>query len=151
MATLNFSFAGESVNASRLESKVRKFDLEFENSTYPQLTGKPVFSVEYFFTINKYAEDLCEAFHLAARESGIDIAKLSIQITGSLDSERNTFYSNDNGLFNKVDVSLIIVSDAAPPVLEGVLRFARELNPLDDFIAGKAQLRFTLNSLVHLN
>lgn len=151
MATLNFSFAGESINAAKLESKVRKFELEFENPAYTELRKKTTFSVEYFFSINKYAENLSEAFHLAAKESGVVIDRLSIHIMGNLDSERDSFNHNGNGLFNKIDVSLIIVSDASDAVLEGVLRFANELNPVDDSIAGKVQFHFSLNSIVHLN
>lgn len=151
MATLNFSFAGESINASKLESKVRKFELEFENPAYTSLKTRTTFSVEHFFSINKYAENLSEAFHLAAKESGVAVDRLSIHIMGNLDSERDSFNSNSNGLFNKIDVSLIIVSDASDAVLEGVLRFANELNPVDDTIAGKVQYHFSLNSIVHLN
>lgn len=151
MATLNFSFAGESINAAKLESKVRKFELEFENPAYVELRKKTTFSVEYFFSINKYAENLSEAFHLAAKESGVVIDRLSIHIMGNLDSERDSFNQNGNGLFNKIDVSLIIVSNAPDAVLEGVLRFANELNPVDDSIAGKVQFHFSLNSIVHLN
>jgi hypothetical protein len=151
MATLNFSFAGESINAAKLESKVRKFELEFENPAYAQLKQKTTFSVEHFFSINKYAENLSEAFHMAAKESGVVIDRLSIHIMGNLDSERNSFSSNGNGLFNKIDVALIIVSDASDAVLEGVLRFANELNPVDDDLAGNAQFHFSLNSIVHLN
>lgn len=151
MATLNFSFAGESINAAKLESKARKFELEFENPAYAQLRKKTTFSVEYFFSINKYAENLSEAFHLAAKESGVVIDRLSIHIMGNLDSERDSFNQNGNGLFNKIDVSLIIVSNASDAVLEGVLRFANELNPVDDSIAGKVQFHFSLNSIVHLN
>lgn len=151
MATLNFSFAGESINAAKLESKVRKFELEFENPAYAQLQKKTTFSVEHFFSINKYAENLSEAFHMAANESGVVIDRLSIHIMGNLDSERDAFNAGSNGLFNKIDVALIIVSSASDAVLEGVLRFANELNPVDDSIAGKVQFRFSLNSIVHLN
>lgn len=151
MATLNFSFAGESINAAKLESKVRKFELEFENPAYKGLKAKTTFSVEHFFSINKYAENLSDAFHLAAKESGIIIDRLSIHIMGNLDSERDSFNGSGSGLFNKIDVSLIIVSDAADSVLAGVLRFANELNPADEHIAGNAQFHFSLNSIVHLN
>lgn len=150
MATLNFSFAGESINAAKLESKIRKFELEFENPAYNKLTRKTTFSVEHFFSINKYAENLSEAFHMAAKESGVVVDRLSIHIMGNLDSERDTFGGN-SGLFNKIDVSLIIVSEASDAVLAGVLRFANELNPVDDSIAGKVQFHFSLNSIVHLN
>jgi len=151
MATLNFSFAGESINAAKLESKIRKFELEFENPAYNKLHRKTTFSVEHFFSINKYAENLSEAFHMAAKESGVVVDRLSIHIMGNLDSERDTFAGGSTGLFNKIDVSLIIVSEASDAVLAGVLRFANELNPVDDSIAGKVQFHFSLNSIVHLN
>ena len=151
MATLNFSFAGESINAAKLESKVRKFELEFENPAFAALKNKTTFSVEYFFTINKYAENLSEAFHLAAKESGVIIDRLTIRITGNLDSSLEPQARKEGSLFNKIDVALVIVSDASDAVLEGVLRFANELNPVNDGIAGKVQFHFSLNSIVHLN
>ena len=151
MATLNFSFAGESINAAKLESKVRKFELEFENPSYTALRNKTSFSVEYFFTINKYAENLSEAFHLAAKESGVIIDYLSLHITGNLDSNREKGIVKEEATFNRIDVALIITSDAPEEVLEGILRFANELNPVDSDIAGKVQFQFSLNSIIHLN
>ncbi len=151
MATLNFSFAGESINAAKLESKIRKFELEFENPAYAALRNKTSFSVEYFFTINKYAENLSEAFHMAAKEFGVKIDRLSLQITGNLDSERDQFAAPEGRVFNKIDVALIIISDATDALLEEVLRLANELNPAGNEVAGKVQFQFSLNSIVHLN
>lgn len=148
MATLNFSFAGESINAAKLESKVRKFELEFENPAYLQLKHKTTFSVEYFFSINKYAENLSEAFHLAATEAGITVQRLNISITGNIDSGK---VYNKQSLFNKIDVSLLIVSDAPDAALEQILAFAQELNPVDANIHDTVKFNFSLNSIVHLN
>lgn len=148
MATLNFSFAGESINAAKLESKVRKFELEFENPAYLQLKQKTTFSVEYFFSINKYAENLSEAFHLAAIEAGIAVQRLNISITGNIDSRK---VYDKQSLFNKIDVSLLIVSDAPDAVLEQILAFAQELNPVDAHIDDTVKFNFSLNSIVHLN
>ncbi len=151
MATLNFSFAGESINAAKLESKGRKFELEFENPAYAALKQKTSFSVEYFFTINKYAENLSEAFHLAAKEAGVAIDYLGLHITGNLDSSRDRSLVKEGTAFNKIDVALVITSDAPDAVLEGLLRFANELNPVDSNIAGEVQFQFSLNSIIHLN
>lgn len=148
MATLNFSFAGESINAAKLESKVRKFELEFENPAYLQLKQKTTFSVEYFFSINKYAENLSEAFHLAAIEAGIAVQRLNISITGNIDSRK---VYDKQSLFNKIDVSLLIVSDAPDAILEQILAFAQELNPVDAHIDDRVKFNFSLNSIVHLN
>ena len=151
MATLNFSFAGESINAAKLESKVRKFELEFENPAYTALKRKTSFSVEYFFTINKYAENLSEAFHLVAKEAGIVIDYLSLNITGNLDSSRDRQVVKEGTPFNKIDVALIITSNASDTVLKDLLLLANELNPVDSDIAGDAQFQFSLNSIIHLN
>lgn len=151
MATLNFSFAGESIKAAKLESTVRKFELEFENPAYAGLGGTP-FSVEYFFSINRYAEDLSEAFHMAAKEAGIIIDHLSLSITGSLDSRNAALKPGSQGsMFDKIDVALIITSDASDAVLVDVFRIANELSPAEEAFSAKARLRFTLNTIVHLN
>ncbi len=151
MATLNFSFAGESINAAKLESKLRKFDLEFENPAYAELKNSTTFSIEQFFTINKYAENLSEAFHLAAKESGVQVSRLEIHITGNIDSAKIAGKKQDGSLFNRVDVALVIVSDVPDAVLEGILRFANELSPFDDDLRSKVQFHFSLNSIIHLN
>jgi hypothetical protein len=152
MATLNFSLTGESINASKLESKVRKFELEFDNPAYTELKTRTTFSVEYFYSINKYAENLSEAIHLAAEELGVNIDRLGISITGNVDSGKSYGARNaEGGLFNKIDVSVVIVAAATDEVLDNVLNFARELNPVDAAILSKVQFNFSINSIVHLN
>lgn len=151
MAILNFSFAGESIKASRLASKVRKFELEFENPAFAALKSKAAFSVEYFFTIDTYAENLSEAFYMAAGEAGVTIEKLGIHITGNLDSALNGYKAKEGSRFNKIDVALAIVSDAPDALLERVLKLANELNPVDEQVGSEIQFRFSLNTIVHLN
>jgi len=150
MATLSFSFAGESIQSAKLESKIRKFDLEFDNAAYAELKHKPVFSVESFFSIDRYAENLSEAFHMAAQEAGVTVSRLALHITGNLDSAGERAHTGGGSVFNKIDVALLIVSDASYDLLEEVLLLARELNPVDADMAGNAQFRYSL-SAIHLN
>lgn len=151
MAKLKFSFAGESIQSSKLESKTRKFDLEFESNTYLSFERNPTFSVEYFFSINNYAENFSDAFHMAAKEAGIKVEQLNIQITGNLDSTQQRNDNSRGNIFNKIDVSLAIVSNAPNEALEQLLKFANELNPIEDSIAKQIQFQFSLNSIIHLN
>lgn len=149
MATLNFSFAGESINAQGLTAKVRKFDLSFENPALPQLKCQPVFSVEYFHSINSYAENLNQAFYMAAREAGVIIDKLFIQITGNLDS-KGLGKIVQNG-YNSIDVALIVVSDVSKVVLEALLKTATHLIPFEENTKWSGEVHFSLNSIIHLN
>jgi len=150
MAKLNFSFAGESIQSAKLKSKVRKFELEFEHNTL-SFEQNPVFSVEYFFSINSYAENLSEAFHMAAKEAGIAVAQFNVAITGNLDSNLNAKEKTANNAFNKIDIYLSIVSDAPDEALEELLKMANELNPIEDSIAKQVKFQFSLNSVIHLN
>lgn len=150
MATLNFSFAGESIHAARLEPRVKKFDLEFENPALSGLKSGTGFSIEYFFNINKYAENMSEAFHLAAKELGVTIEWLGITLTGNLDSSQG-IPDSKSSRFNTVDVALSIVSDASDKALEAALQLANELNPIQESFKGKIQFHFSLNAIVHLN
>lgn len=151
MAKLNFSFAGESILSAKLKSKTRKFELEFENNHYWSLEKNPAFSVEYFFSINSYAENLSEAFHMAAKEAGIHVQQFNVEITGNLDSDLNQKERLGNSVFNKIDVCLSIKSDAPDEALEALLRLANELNPIEESIAGQVRFQFSLNSVIHLN
>lgn len=149
MAMLRFSFAGESIQSSPLVSKVRRFELEFEPSAQAALQGRTAFTVEYFFSIDAYAENLNAAFHMAAAEAGIQVDKLEIHIEGNLRS--GTKGMPGEHAFNKVDVSLVIVSDATDAILEAVLRLAKELSPADRSLDDDVQFRFFLNTVIHLN
>ena len=151
MAKLNFSFAGESIQSAKLESKTRKFDLEFESNTYLSFQKNPTFSVEYFFSINNYAENLSDAFHMAAKEAGINVKQFNVKITGRLDSALSQKESIGNSIFNKIDISLTIVSDAPKAALEELLKLANELNPIEESIASQVRFQFSLNSIIHLN
>jgi hypothetical protein len=151
MAKLKFSFAGESIQSSKLESKTRKFDLEFESNTYLSFQTNPTFSVEYFFSINNYAENFSDAFHMAAKEAGIKVDQLNIQITGNLDSNRHKKAEVNGVIFNRIDVSISILSAAPIQALEQLLDLANELNPIEDSIAKQVHFQFSLNSILHLN
>ncbi|PSK90333.1 hypothetical protein [Taibaiella chishuiensis] len=148
MATLNFSFAGESINAAKLEPKVRKFELQFENPVYAELNRATPYSIEYFYSIDRYAENLSEAIHLSAAELGVAIGNLVIRIVGYINT---TKYNNRQQLFNKVDVALEITANASDAILNEVLKLARELNPVDERIGNKVQFNYSLNTIIHLN
>lgn len=148
MATLNFSFAGESINAAKLEPKVRKFELQFENPVYAELNRATPYSIEYFYSIDRYAENLSEAIHLSAAELGVAIGNLLIRIVGYINT---TKYNNRQQLFNKVDVALEITANASDAILNEVLKLARELNPVDECIGNKVQFNYSLNTIIHLN
>ncbi|WP_118976100.1 hypothetical protein [Taibaiella koreensis] len=150
MATLNFSFAGESIHAAKLQSKTRKFELEFSNPVYTEVNGAQ-FTVEYLFTINQYAENLSEAFHLAAGEAGVAVEHLALNITGCLDSDSKPTYDNGDRRFNRIDVSLAIAADAPEALLEDIFRLAMALSPAEDALSDKVQYRFSLNTIIHLN
>jgi len=151
MAKLNFSFAGESIQSSKLESKTRKFELEFESNNYLSFDQNPTFSVEYFFSINNYAENFSDAFHMVAKEAGVKISQLNIEITGNLDSNKTRKALPGESVFNRIDVSIYIISNAPNDALEQLLRFANELNPIEESIANQVQFQFSLNSVLHLN
>lgn len=150
MAKLNFLFAGESIQSAKLKSKTRKFELEFENNTY-SFKHNPVFSVEYFFSINSYAENLSEAFHMAAKEAGIAIQQFNIQITGKLDSTFDKQENATGNAFNKIEISLYVESDAPKDALAELLVVANQLNPIEESIADHVGFQFSLNSVIHLN
>lgn len=152
MATLNFSFAAESIKAAKLGSKVRKFELQFENPVYADLNRTTPFSIEYFYSIDRYAENLSEAIHLSATELGVTIGNLAIHIVGHIDTRYGHNAGNSKQeLFNKVDVKLIITADASDALLNEVLQLARELNPVDDRVFEGVAFNFSLNTIIHLN
>jgi hypothetical protein len=152
MATLNFSFAGESINAAKLESKVRKFELEFENPVYADLKRTTPFSIEYFYSIDRYAENLSEAIHLSATELGVIVGNLAIQIVGYINTKAIAGRKNEKqDLFNKVDVKLAVTANASDAILNEVLNLAKELNPVDDRVFGEIQFNYSLNTIIHLN
>lgn len=152
MATLNFSFAGESINAAKLESKVRKFELQFENPVYADLKRTTPFSIEYFYSIDRYAENLSEAIHLSATELGVVIGNLAIHIMGHINTKRTGGRrSGKQELFNKVDVKLVITANASDAILNEVLKLAKELNPVDARVFDEVQFNYSLNTIIHLN
>ncbi len=149
MATLNFSFAGESINAAKLEPKVRKFELQFENPVYAELNHRTTpYPIEYFYSIDRYAENLSEAIHLSAAELGVAVGNLVIRIVGYINTKA---YNNKQQLFNKVDVALEITANASDAILNEVLKLARELNPVDEHIGNRVQFNYSLNTIIHLN
>lgn len=152
MATLNFSFAGESINAAKLESKVRKFELQFENPAYADLNRTTPFSIEYFYSIDRYAENLSEAIHLSATELDVMIGNLAIHIAGHINTKRTGgSRSNNQELFNKVDVKLVITANVSDAILNEVLKLAKELNPVDARVFDEVQFNYSLNTIIHLN
>lgn len=148
MATLSFSFAGASINANGLTEKVKKFELLFEQPVLNQNVMQSIFSIEYFHSINAYAENLNEAFYMAANEANIVIDKLFLQITGNLNSKVS---DSVNAGYNTIEVSILVHSDATEGALSELLETATNLIPFEESTQWKGKIHFSLNSIIHLN
>ncbi|MFT4062012.1 MAG: hypothetical protein QM642_06610 [Edaphocola sp.] len=147
MATLNFSFAGTSIQAAKLSVKEKKFDLLLDK---PEgiISASVTYPVSYFNSINNYAENLNEAFHLIAAEKGITVSELAIRVTGYLQTE----HARPN-IYRKIDIELLVAANTDTAELIEILLLANELSPLEGEASNYGTLKphFSLNNTIHLN
>ncbi len=150
MSKLNFSVNGENKNATRLDVNARQFKIVVDEPA--QLGGNDEGANPVEYILAGYAGCINVVGHLVAKELGINIKKLSIEISGDINPARFLGLSFDERAgFLSLHVKLQVDSDSDEQTLNKWLQIVESRCPVNDNLANATPVKLALNQLVSLN
>lgn len=131
MSLLNFAIEGENENPTKLVVKARNFKLVVDEPAGLGGTDDGPNPVEYLLA--GYAGCLNVVAHLVAKEQGLDIKKLTINVDGDINPARLFGQSNDDRAgFKIIRVNIAIDTDAEQPAIDQWLKAVENRCPIND-------------------
>lgn len=150
MSKLNFSVNGENKNATRLDVNARQFKIVVDEPA--QLGGNDEGANPVEYILAGYAGCINVVGHLVAKELGINLKKLSIEISGDINPARFLGLSFDERAgFLGLHVKLQVDSDADEQTLNKWLQIVESRCPVNDNLANATPVKLALSQLVSLN
>jgi uncharacterized OsmC-like protein len=143
MSILNFSVQGQSQTATKFEAKARNFSFIVDE---PEALGgqdEGPNPVEYL--LGSYAGCLNVVVHLVAKEKGITINNLGIEVNGDLDPAKFTGQQGFNRPgFQNINVNISIDADVDSATLHEVIAIAKSRCPINDNLSNVTQINYSL-------
>jgi len=131
MSLLNFAIEGENENPTKLVVNARNFKLVVDEPAGLGGTDHGPNPVEYLLA--GYAGCLNVVAHLVAKEQGLDIKKLTINVDGDINPARLFGQSNnDRAGFKIIRVNITIDTDAEQPAIDQWLKEVENRCPIND-------------------
>lgn len=150
MSKLTFSINGENKNVTRLDVNARQFKIIVDEPASLGGTDQGANPVEYILA--GYAGCLNVVGHLVAKELGITIKNLRVEISGDLNPARFMGLSFDERAgFLGLHVKLQVDSNADEVTLEKWLQQVESRCPVNDNLANPTPIRISLNQDVLAN
>lgn len=150
MSKLTFSINGENKNVTRLDVNARQFKIIVDEPASLGGTDQGANPVEYILA--GYAGCLNVVGHLVAKELGITINNLRVEISGDLNPARFMGLSFDERAgFLGLHVKLQVDSNADEVTLEKWLQQVENRCPVNDNLANPTPIRISLNQDVLAN
>ena len=140
MADLHFNVAGTGLNATSLAGRTRTFTTLVDEPE--ELGGKDAAPNPVEYILLGYAGCLNVVLNLVAKEKGIPINNLRINIGGDINPDRLLGTSNaERAGFKGFDVNVEIDSDASSEELDDLIREAEGRCPVNDTLSNPTPIR----------
>lgn len=143
MSDLTFKIQGESQTAARFAADARQFNLVIDEP--PALGGDDLGANPVEYLLASYAGCINVVAHLTARELGINLEKLKIEIQGNINPARLFGKSDDERAgFKQIDVQFSPETDASQEEIENWIAIIKNRCPINDNLANPTPLTFNL-------
>lgn len=143
---LKFSVTARSETQTRVEVKARNFTIYVDEP--PQLGGEDKGANPVEYVLAALAGCLNVVGHLVAKEMGITLQELSIEIQGILNPAKFQGKSyHERAGYKQIDVSINVKTSADDQTLAKWLKVVEERCPVSDNLANPTPLRITFNKL----
>ena len=144
MSDLTFKIEGKAQTAARLEATARQFSIVVDEP--PALGGDDVGANPVEYLLASYAGCINVVAHLTAKELGINLSGLKIQVDGNLNPAKLFGQSDDERAgFKQINVQFLPETDASPEKVEQWIALIKKRCPINDNLANPTPL--TLNLL----
>lgn len=139
MSDLVFKVKGEAQSAARLEAQARNFSIVIDEP--PALGGDDLGANPVEYLLASYAGCINVVAHLTARELGIKLDSLAIEVNGNLNPARLFGQSDDDRAgFKQIDVVFKPQTDAQTELVEQWTREIKKRCPINDNLSNPTPL-----------
>lgn len=143
MSDLNVKIEGNAKSATQLNVNARKFSLVVDEPPVFGGTDNGANPVEYLLAA--YAGCINVVAHLTARELGIEVKSMKIEISGDLNPAKFAGEPDaERAGFKNIDVEFNPESDASPELTQKWIKVIKERCPVNDNLANPTPLSFNL-------
>ncbi len=143
MEDLKFSINGKSVTPTRFEGKVRQFNIAVDEPE--NFGGKDSAPTPVEYILAGYAGCLNVVVNLIAKEMGITIKSLDINIIGDINPEKLLGISDkERAGFKSLNIHMNINSDANQDMLQKLLTQVKERCPVNDNLANRTPVNYSI-------
>ena len=143
MEDLIFSISGRSVTPTRFEGKVRQFSIVVDEPE--NFGGKDSAPAPVEYILAGYAGCLNVVVNLIAKEMGITIKNLEINIIGDINPEKLLGVSDiERAGFKSLNIHLDIESGASKEVLQKLLNQVKERCPVNDNLKNTTPIIYSI-------
>ncbi len=145
MSVVNFSVEGNSLNATKFETKARNFTFIVDEPENLGGNDEGPNPVEYL--LGSYAGCLNVVLHLVAKEQNVSIKKLSIKVDGNLDPSKFTGQQSFNRAgFQHINVAIDIDADADAATINNIIGLAKNRCPINDNLSNVTQINYSIKN-----
>ena len=142
MEDLIFSINGKSITPTRYEGKLRQFSIAVDEPE--NFGGKDSAPTPVEYILAGYAGCLNVVVNLIAKEMGITIENLEINITGDINPEKLFGISDkERAGFKSLNIQLHIKSDASKEMLQKLLNQVKERCPVNDNLTNTTPVNYS--------
>ncbi len=150
MSDFTVSITGKKVTANRLDIKARQF--EFISDKELDFGGNEDGPNPLEYLLGGYAACINVVAHMVAKEQNINVRKLEINITGTLDASKLLGQpTTARSGFKSLKVNLNLDSDADQATQEKWIKEVEERCPAGDNLANATPIEISTNQLVGVN
>lgn len=143
MSISNFSIQGSSINSTLYKGESREFTFlidEPHNLGGQDLAPNPV---EYLLA--GYAGCLNVVINLVAKDIGIKISNLKINVNGNIDASKFLGLSNDGRAgFQSLDVDINFETNANQDSVDFLLNSVKQRCPINDNLSNKTPINYNI-------
>lgn len=141
MADLKFKIEGKAKTAARFQANARQFSLIIDEP--PTLGGDDLGANPVEFLLASYAGCINVVAHLTAKELGINVRNLRIEINGNINPARLLGHSDaERAGFKQIEVEFSPDTDATPELTEKWIQAIKNRCPINDNLSSPTPLSF---------
>ncbi|RIJ50149.1 OsmC family peroxiredoxin [Maribellus luteus] len=143
MSDLTFKIEGEAQSAARLAVSARQFTIVVDEP--PALGGDDQGANPVEYLLASYAGCINVVAHLTAKELGIKLAGLKIQVEGNLNPARFLGKSDEERAgFKQINVDFFPETDASAEKISHWISLIKKRCPINDNLVNTTPLSFNL-------
>lgn len=144
MSISNFSINGSSINSTLYQGKSRQFNFLVDEPH--ELGGKDLAANPVEYLLAGYAGCLNVVINLVAKDLGIKIYDMKININGNIDASKFLGLSEEvRAGFQSLDVDIDFVTNATQESVNFLLKNVKQRCPINDNLSNKTPIHYHIN------